>query len=252
MDHAVGEELLVVPALEHVSGDDPIRAFRDEETGDPKVAEPLEQPVDFPPAVFELREDLERLEGVDDDQVEAPLLLDRANPLSESLEPIFLLAEEVRGRPRIEDDERPFRDLEAEAEGSHLFEEARSAFLEAQVQAVQAGAGRVLEEDRESEGGLHRAGAPSIRTTWPRGTPPSSVSSRPSTKVRTRAGRSLGDSEATGAPLRAAVKDVSTENASSISSRMSRSRSSSAVGPIDSATAVDPSGAAFGGAAALI
>src|SRR5207247_11124975 len=117
----------------------------------------LEHPVDVPPTVFELREDLERLERVDDDQVEATLLLDRANPLSESLEPIFLLAEEVRGRPRIEDDERPLRDLEAEAEGSHLFEEARSAFLEAQVQAVQAGTGRVLEEDRESEGGLHRA-----------------------------------------------------------------------------------------------
>src|SRR5207247_7969335 len=98
--------------------------FRDEETGDPKVAEPLEQPIDLPPAVFELRKDFERLERVDDDQVEAPLLLDRVNPLSESLEPIFLLAEEVRGRPRIEYDERPFRDLAAEAEGYHLLEEA--------------------------------------------------------------------------------------------------------------------------------
>src|SRR6058998_1634092 len=76
-------------------------------------------------------------------------------------------------------------------------------------------------------------GAPSMRTTWPQGTPPSSVWSSPSTKVRTRAGRSPGASVGTAAPRRFAVNDVSMENASSISSRMSRSRSSSAVGPVD-------------------
>src|SRR6266705_3210076 len=79
-------------------------------------------------------------------------------------------------------------------------------------------------------------GAPSIRTTWPHGTPPSSVSSRPSTNVRTRLDASAA-CVTTAAPLRPASRDVSIENASSISSRMSRSRSSSAVGPDDPAAA---------------
>src|SRR3989449_720668 len=156
MDHAVGEELLVVAALKHMSRDDPIRPFCDEEAGDPEVAEPLEQPVDLPSAVFELREDLERFERVDDNQVEPPLVLDRLNALSEALEPVFLLAEEVRGRPGIEDDERSFRDLKVKAEGAHLFEEARAAFLETQVEAMQARARGVLQEDRESERRFHR------------------------------------------------------------------------------------------------
>src|SRR2546428_127860 len=97
-----------------------------------------------------------RSKRVDHDQVEPPLLLDRLNPFPEALEPVLLLPEEVRGRPRIKDDERSFRDLEVEAEGTHLLEEARPAFLEAQVQAVQASPRRVLQEDREPEGGFHR------------------------------------------------------------------------------------------------
>ncbi len=79
-------------------------------------------------------------------------------------------------------------------------------------------------------------GAPSMRTTCPHGTPPSSVSSRPSTNVRTRRGVSAA-SATTAAPLRPASSDVSIENSSSISSKMSRSRSSSAVGPDDSPAA---------------
>ncbi len=74
---------------------------------------------------------LERFERVDDDQVEAPLFLHGLNPLAEAVEPVLLLAQEVRRGPRIEDDERPFRHLEMEAAGPHLFEEARAAFLEA-------------------------------------------------------------------------------------------------------------------------
>src|SRR5438093_1341804 len=108
---AVGEEFLVVAALEHMSRDDPIRPFRDEEAGDPEVAEPLEQPVDLAPAVLELRQDLQGFERVDYDHVEPSLILDRLNALSEALEPVLLLAEEVRGRPRIEDHERTSRDL---------------------------------------------------------------------------------------------------------------------------------------------
>src|SRR2546422_2450175 len=102
MDYAVGEELLVVSALEHMSRDDPIRPFRDEEARDPEVAEPLEEPIDLPPAVFELREDLQCFERVDHDQVKPPLFLYRANPCPEALEPVFLLAEEIRRRPRVE------------------------------------------------------------------------------------------------------------------------------------------------------
>src|SRR5256886_10060208 len=132
------------------------RAFWDGEAGDPGAAEPLEQPVDLPSAVFELREDLEGFERVDDNQVEPPLVLDRLNALSEALEPVFLLAEEVRGRPGIEYDERSFRNLKVKAEGAHLFEEARAAFLETQVEAMQARARGVLQQDRESERRFHR------------------------------------------------------------------------------------------------
>src|SRR6266566_5250094 len=156
VDHAVREELLVPASLEHVTGHDPVRPFRDEEARDAEVAEPLEEPVDLPPSVFELREDLERLERVDDDQVEASLFLDGSDPLAEALEPVLLLAEEVRRAPRVEDDERPFRHLEVEAKRTHLLEEARTAFLEAQVEAMQAGTRRVLQEDRETQGRLHR------------------------------------------------------------------------------------------------
>src|SRR3989442_12602898 len=50
-----------------------------------------------------------------------------------------------------------------------------------------------------------------MSTTWPHGTPPSSVSSRPSTNVRTRPGASA-TCVTTAAPLRSAVNEVSIED----------------------------------------
>src|SRR2546422_10728026 len=112
LDHSVREEVLVPPALEHMPGDQPVRSLRDDEARDREIAEPLEEAVHLPPPIFELREDLESLEGIDHDQVEAPLLLDRLDAGLEGVDPILLLAEDVGRGPRVEDDEGVLRPVE--------------------------------------------------------------------------------------------------------------------------------------------
>src|SRR6266699_1746629 len=156
MDHAVGEEVLVPAPLEDVARDDPVGAFRDYEAREVLVPQPLEEPVHLPASVLELREHFERLERVDRDQVEAALRLDRRDAGLERVDPVRPLAEEVRGRLRVEDHERSAWDLELQAERSHLLQQARRPLLEAQVETMEAFARRVLEEDRERQRGLHR------------------------------------------------------------------------------------------------
>src|SRR3989442_907260 len=66
-------------------------------------------------------------------------------------------------------------------------------------------------------------GAPSMRTTWPRGIPPSKISSRPSTKVLTRGNSVSACFEGAATDLDGSGAVASRVNAFSISSRMSRS-----------------------------
>src|SRR5438445_11393655 len=158
VDDAVREEVLVPSALEDVPGDEPIGTLRDEEARDAEIPQPLEQSVHLAPTVLELRQDLERLERVDHDQVESPLFFDRSDRSLEAREPVGLLAKEVLRGPRVKDDERTFRDLEWEAQAAHLLEQARCAFLQAQIEAVEFLLHGILDDDRESKGRFHRAG----------------------------------------------------------------------------------------------
>src|SRR5205807_6848653 len=112
--------------------------------------------VHLSPPVLELREDLESLEGIDHDQVEAALLLDRLDAGLEGVDPILLLAEDVGRGPRVEDDEGALRHVELQPERAHLFQEARGPLLQAHVQAVETFPGRVVEQNREGERGFHR------------------------------------------------------------------------------------------------
>src|SRR3989449_3732457 len=159
VDDAVREEVLVPSALEDVPGDEPIGPLRDEEARDPKVPQPLEQSVHLAPTVLELRQDLERLERVDHDQVESPLFFDRSDRSLEAREPVRLLGKEVLRRPRVKDDERTFRDLEWEAQAAHLLEQARCAFLQAQIEAVELLLHGILIDDREYKRRYIRPGA---------------------------------------------------------------------------------------------
>src|SRR3989449_5467225 len=158
VDDAVREEVLVPSALEDVPGDEPIGTLRDEEARDAEIPQPLEQSVHLAPTVLELRQDLERLERVDHDQVESPLFFDRSDRSLEAREPVGLLAKEVLRGPRVKDDERTFRDLEWEAQAAHLLEQARRPFLQAQIEAVEFLLHGILNDDRESKGRFHRAG----------------------------------------------------------------------------------------------
>src|SRR3989442_11798209 len=179
VEDAVREEILVPSALEDVPGDEPIGTLRDEEARDPEVPQPLEQSVHLPAAILELRQDLERFERVDHDQVESPLFLDRSDRSLEAREPVRLLGKEVLGGPRIQDDEGAFGDFERKAEAAHLFEQARRPFLQAQIEAVEFLLHGILDDDRESKGRFHRAGGALDEDDVAAGIPPSKISSSP-------------------------------------------------------------------------
>src|SRR5438552_18843023 len=131
VDDAVREEVLVPSALEDVPGDEPVCPLCDEEARDSEIPQPLEQSVHLAPTVLELRQDLERLERVDHDQVESPLFFDRSDRSLEAREPVRLLGKEVLRGPRVKDDEGAFGDFERKAETAHLLEQARRPFLQA-------------------------------------------------------------------------------------------------------------------------
>src|SRR3990170_329197 len=108
---------------------------REEERREFQVAKPLEQPEQLHAPVLKLREDLEGVQGVDDEQLKAVsralvhLRLQVAQPVPPSL------SSRACEERRIEDVEAALGSGGVQTQGLHLPEKAGGAFREGDVQA---------------------------------------------------------------------------------------------------------------------
>src|SRR5437867_226423 len=160
LDDSVREDRLVPPRLWGLESEvGRLRGrLREHERGRAEVSQPFEKPEELRAAILELREDLERLERVDDDQVHPVDVLLRRHRPPEEFHPRFrcALPHLFLDRPDVEDVHIGADGLHVEAHRGHLGLEARSRLLQGDVQAFRVPLARVRVEDRVGQGRLHR------------------------------------------------------------------------------------------------
>src|SRR6267378_3095533 len=125
------------------------RWIREDEGRRAEVPQPLEQAEQLRPAVLEFREDLERLERVDHDEVDAVDVFLRRHRPPEELHPRLrrALPDLFLNRADIEDVDVRADRLDVEPHRGHLALEARSRLFQGDVQAFRVPLPRVRVED---------------------------------------------------------------------------------------------------------
>src|SRR3989337_2079219 len=165
VDDPVREELLLEGPVPAALGG----FFRHEEARDPEVPEPLEERERLRPPVAELEDELDRVPGVDGEDLEAEAAVEVEDlPLEHGEEaPLGSLASRDLLHPRghalevlptaaqVQDRQDVRHGRGPQAQGGDVLEEARRALLEGHVEAGDPLEGVVV-EDRVREGGLHR------------------------------------------------------------------------------------------------
>src|SRR2546428_1753455 len=160
LNDSVCEVRLVPPRLRSLESE--VRRFRcgfcEHESGRPQVPQPLEQSEQLRPAVLEFREDLERLERVDDNEVDAVDVLLRRHRPPEEVHPGLrcALPDLFLNRADIEDVDVRADRFDVEPHRGHLGLEARSRLLQGDVQPFRVPLPRVRVEDRVRQSRLHR------------------------------------------------------------------------------------------------
>src|SRR3989441_1366501 len=160
LENPVREERLVPPGLRRLEPEERGvgRRLREDEGRPAEVPQPLEDPEPFRSPVLKLREDLERLERVDDQDVHAVNVLLRRQRAAEELHPRLrrALADLFLDRADVDDVQVAAHRLDVEAHRGHLPLQARAGLLKGHVQALRMPAQRVPVEDRVRQSRLHR------------------------------------------------------------------------------------------------
>src|SRR5438445_5916430 len=160
LEDPVREERLVPPGLRRLEPEERGvgRRLREDEGRPAEVPQPLEEPEQFRPPVLKLREDLERLERVDDQEVHSVNVLLRRQRAAEELHPRLrgALADLCLDRADVDDVQIAAHRLDVEPHRGHLPLQARAGLLKRHVEALRMPVPRVPMEDRVRQGRLHR------------------------------------------------------------------------------------------------
>src|SRR6267378_6448425 len=161
LEDSVGEECFVAPRLRWLEPEEGGfgRGLREDERRRAEVSQPFEEPEQFRAPVLELREDFERLEGVEDNEVDSVDVLARPEGSPQEFHPWF------RGTPpnlllnrsHVEDMDIAPDGLDIEAHRRHLVLQALPSLLKGNVQALRPPLQGVSMEDRVAQGRFHGA-----------------------------------------------------------------------------------------------
>src|SRR3989441_6118466 len=160
LENPVREERLVPPGLRRLEPEERGvgRRLREDEGRPAEVPQPLEEPEQFRSPVLKLREDLERLERVDGQEVHAINVLLRRQRAAKELHPRLrgAFADLFLNRADVDNVQIAAHRLDVEAHRGHLPLQARAGLLKGHVQALRMPVPRVPMEDRVRQGRLHR------------------------------------------------------------------------------------------------
>src|SRR6267378_1668769 len=161
LEYSVREERLVTPRLRRLEAEERRlgRGFGEDEGRRAEITEPFEEPEQFRAPVVELREDFERLEGVEDNEVDSVDVLARPEGSPQEFHPWF------RGTPpnlllnrsHVEDMDIAPDGLDIEAHRRHLVLQALPSLLEGNIQALRPPLQGVPMEDRVAQCRFHGA-----------------------------------------------------------------------------------------------